>query len=146
VPTELLHRLRGIIGTALVWAVVWLPLGELLVLYRNSQSVECFACARASFVLAIWTGWGAFSGAVFATVLMITERRHSFADLSIRRFALWGALGAVSVPAAITVWDVTNFAGPYPDWGFASVAMTLSALLGAGCAAGTLALARRAPA
>ena len=132
--TELLRRLRGTIGTAFVWAVLWLPLGVLLVLYRNSQSVECFACARTSFVLAIWTGWGALNGAVFAALLMITERRNSFTDLSMRRFGLWGALVAVSVPAAITVWDVTSYAGPYPEWGFATVAMILSALLGAGCA------------
>ena len=137
------RRLRGVLGTALIWALVWLPIGVVLLLWRNSRDIECFYCPPALSVLGIWTGWGAVSGAVFATVLMIAERRHALAELSIGRIAVWGALGALSAPLAITVAEVMQ-PGPYTDLTFTAGVLGLSALLGAGCASGTVALARRA--
>src|SRR5258706_7012848 len=137
------RRFRGVVGAALIWALAWLPIGILLLLWRNSRNIECFYCPPALSVLGIWTGWGALSGAVFATVLMVAEGRHALAELRIERVATWGALGALSAPLAITVAE-TMQSGPYSDWTFTIGVLVFSALLGAGCASGTVALARRA--
>ncbi len=146
--TELLsRRLRGALGTAIVWALIWLPIGVLLPLLRNSRSVTCFYCPPYWFLtfLATWTGWGAFSGAVFATLLIMAGHQGGLAQLSIRRVAVRGALGALVLPVGLVVAAMIQEPGPYTDWVFTGLALTFAGLLGAGCASATLALARRAP-
>ena len=94
--------------------------------------------------LTIWTLWGALSGAIFAVVLAIADRRHTLAELSLVRVAVWGAIGSLALPAAFTIVDVMRTTFPYPQWQFVLTALGIAAAQGAGCAAGMLALARRA--
>jgi hypothetical protein len=106
-------------------------------LISRPVSIPLFAAA--------WTVWGGVSGAVFALVLGFVERRSRLDQLSFARTAVWGALGAVSLPTALTLWDWIHT----PEgllgygWRFPFLVLALSAGLGASCAAGTLALARR---
>ena len=141
------RRLRGILGSAIVWALVWLPIGVLLPLLRSSRSVTCLYCPPYWFLtfLATWTGWGAFSGAVFAMLLIVAGGRGGLEQLSMRRVAIQGAIGAVVLPLALIVAVMIQEQGDYEEWVFAVVTLSLAGLLGAGCASATLALARRVP-
>lgn len=89
-----------------------------------------------------WTLWGAVSGGVFAIVLMIAERRRSLAELSFTRTALWGALGSLSLPAAVMARDAIQ-SGVLIEGRLLLLPVMLTAGLGAACAAGTLRIARQ---
>lgn len=139
---------RGIIGTALVWGVVFLPVALALGLYRAfslnvdvpiSFSVRIQAAVVATLV---YTTWGALSGAAFGVVLALAERRRGFEELSSRRIAWWGALGAGSLPTVLSLWILSS-EHAWAFWPSAAALVGISAGLGAACAGGTLALARR---
>lgn len=144
------RRLRGVLFTALTWAVGWTPFGIAWAAYAwyflghhlpagTSRPPTGFLAA---LVLA-WATFGAVSGAVFATALTLAERRRSLDELSVWRTALWGALGALALPVALMSLAVKE--GGLVALPLAPVLVTVgvSAALGAGSAAGTLALARR---
>ncbi len=140
------RRLRGILIAAIIWAIVWLPLGLALLGLRRRSPGDCVYCP-ADFVirfLGIWTLWGALSGAIFAVVLAVAERRRTLAELSFARVAVWGAIGSLALPGALTIADLMQSAFP-SEWRFVLTALGIAAALGAGCAAATLALARRVP-
>ena len=145
-----MHRLRGVLGTALTWALVWLPVGVVMALIAFSarRDVICLYCPPFwdwfPFLVLRWTLWGAVSGGVFAIVLMIAERRRSLAELSFTRTALWGAVGSLSLPAAFIVRDAIQ-AGALIEGRLAGLSVVLTAGLGAACAAGTLRIARQSP-
>ncbi len=80
---------------------------------------------------------GFVGGAAFSVVLGFTEGRRRFDELSLRRFAFWGAVGGLLVSMAFAWVAGATLA----DAVIAGVVMTLT---GAGSAAGSLALARRA--
>lgn len=126
---------------------MWLPLGLALPWLRQRPPSQCVYCPPDFVIrfLTIWTLWGALSGAIFAVVLAIAERRHTLAELSLARVALWGAIGSLALPAALTIAEVMQTPFPPSEWRFVLAALGIAAALGAGCAVGTLALARRAP-
>jgi hypothetical protein len=91
---------------------------------------------------------GFFGGAFFSMVLGIAGRRRRFDELSLPRFAAWGAVGGVMLslfPAAMVAVGLATFNGTALGlWKLtASVAAPL-ALLSAASASGTLLVARRA--
>ncbi len=125
-----MRRLRGAVGMGLAWAVVWFGAGIALLF------VVGFGAADVPFPLGF--GFlGFLAGVAFSGVLGVAERRRKFEEMSLPRFAAWGAVGglllaAIFVPlAALGAGDFLVLA---PIFGAAS----------AGCAAGSLALARRA--
>jgi len=145
-----LRRLRATLSIALIWALVWLPMGLALALYADSRPAQpsdviSRPVSIPLFVTA-WTAWGAVSGAAFALVLAVTERRRTIANLSTLRTAIWGALGAVALPLLLTVIDVvrTPVGLRGYSWQFPLLILAVSATLGAACATATLTLARRA--
>ena len=85
--------------------------------------------------------WGVVSGAAFALALVVAERQRSLADLSMFRVAPWGAVGANVLPVVFFVIVLAQayvgLLGPFV------IVASVCAALGAGSAAGTLALARR---
>jgi hypothetical protein len=90
-------------------------------------------------------GFGAFgfvAGVAFSGVLGLVEGRRRFDQMSLPRFAGWGAAGGFSLAAMfVTVVSLVE------DPAFLSNLLVLGpvfAVAGAGSAAGTLALARRA--
>src|SRR5213592_2756771 len=103
-----MHRLRGVLGTAITWALIWLPIGVVTALLPQRR-VECIYCAPfwewfPRFAL-MWILWGAVSGGIFAIVLMFAERRRSLLELATARVALWGAVGSLALPGALMVRD-----------------------------------------
>lgn len=146
-----LRRLRATLSIALTWALVWFPMGFALALYADSRppqpsDVISRPVAIPAFVTA-WTIWGGLSGGAFAFFLAITERRRTIETLSTARTAAWGALGAIALPLILVVIDVvrTPVGLLGYSWRFPFLVLAASATLGAGCAAATLALARRSP-
>ena len=125
-----LRRIRGAIGMGLTWAMAWFGAGIALLL------VIGVGAADVPFPLG-FALLGFLAGVTFSGVLGIVERRRTFSQMSLPRFALWGGVGGllfsgVFVLAAALGGDVLLVLGP------------VFALSGAGCAVGSLALARMA--
>ena len=114
----------------LTWAVAWLGLGALLMLPLGFPAVEFLIGALGFGAL------GLMGGTVFSVVLQITEGRRTFSELSLPRFAVWGAVGGflMSLPVITTFSSLT----------LALLNVGITSILAAGSAAGSLALARRA--
>ena len=134
----MLRWLRGILGTSVLWAAAWIPLGLVVtciwVAVENNGSIPLSAIP---YLAAAFAKWGAVSGAGFGVMLSIAEARGSVGTLKPGRIAAWGAIGAglltLSMPLVIAGFN-------------ASVLTTvIGAGLGALCAGGTLVAARRAP-
>jgi ABC-type polysaccharide/polyol phosphate export permease len=139
-----LRRARGVLGTAVVWRIPWFVMGGAVGLYGIANDPTKGRASDMRFVgwMALgWALWGFLSGAIFALAVAVLERRRTLAQLSVRRAALWGALGAVALPTAFLGFVWTN--GGSVTWLGVAVTLPVSAALGAGCAAGTLALAQR---
>ena len=141
----ILRRLRGIIGTALVWGTAWAvaACGLTLVWHAWFRPRAGLAGVGFSPVLGMTLFYGiigVWAGAVFASVLAVGDRRRTFAGLRMSRVVTWGMLGGVSYP--VLVWLVASSgSGPMPSG--LGVAVGLTAVLGGGSAAAMLALARR---
>lgn len=125
-----LARIRGAIGMGLTWAFAWFGAGMILLL------IVGFGAADVPFPLGFGL-LGFLAGVTFSGVLGIVEGRRRFDQMSLPRFAAWGGVGGlllsgIFVPVAGLGGDILLVLGP------------VFALAGAGCAAGSLALARRA--
>jgi len=143
-----LRKLRGVVGTAALWGAAWLPLGVILGIYRAftldmdvPMSPGFWIKLVGTFAL-VWTVWGAASGASFALALTLAGQDRSLTELSFRRFAVLGAIGAVTPSATflLVLWLQTRFADLLLP---AAFVLSLSGVLGAASAVGTFALARR---
>ncbi len=91
---------------------------------------------------------GFVGGALFSLVLGVAGRHRRFEELSLPRFAAWGAVGGVLlslVPAAMVAVGLASIGGSGQGlWQLTALVAGPFALLGAGSAAGTLLVARRA--
>jgi hypothetical protein len=144
------RRLRGVVGMAVLWALVWLSIAGAFVVVVSllPQPLEPGPDVVAPIhstvgVLATLAGWGALSGAIFAITLAIAEQRRRVAELSATRIAAWGALGSFALPLAYTVIDTLKRPESLSDWRFSAVALAFCAAAGAACAVVTVAIARR---
>ncbi len=126
-----LRRIRGAVGMGLIWAVAWFGFGPILLAGTS--------LADLLFESAVLGAYGFVGGAIFSVVLGIAERRRRFDQMSLPRFAVWGALGGLSVQ--MVMWLTSPWAATLGDFWSFSIPL---ALLGAGSSAGSLALARRA--
>jgi len=112
------------------WALAWFGAGMILLLIVGPDAADV------PFPL----GFGALgflAGVTFSGVLGIAEGRRTFDQMSLPRFALWGGLGGVLFAAVFVA--AASLGG-----GALLVLGPVFALAGAGCATGSLALARRA--
>ena len=141
-----LRRLRGILGTSVLWALVWALLGCLLLLAEAFFGDHAHHVAQPARLVLMSVGffgvWGAVSGGVFALALAIAERRRSIEQLSMWRVGAWGAIGGAALPALGTALSILegSIARIAPQ---AAILFAITALLGALCATGTVAIARR---
>ena len=124
-----LRRLRGAIGMGLTWAAAWFGAGMVLLL------VVGVGAADVPFPL-FFGLLGFLAGATFSGILGIFARRRRFDEMSLPRFAVWGALGGLLLSGIVAL-----AAGPGAE---ILVLGPVFAVAGAISAAGTLALARRA--
>jgi len=127
-----LRRLRGIIGMGLLWAVgsvaFFLGLAAL-------QGGGWGGWVGILYLIPMSAGFGFIAGCAFAGILSMTERHRRLEDLSLRRVALWGAIGGCLVTGAFNlVSSGTVF------W----ESLLMMSLLTAGLSSGSVALAKRA--
>ena len=130
-----LRRIKGAIGIGLAWALAWFGAGLAML------TVVGFGAADVPFPL-FFGLLGFLAGVTFSVVLGMVERRRRFDQMSLPRFAGWGGVGgfvlaglfvsAVVLGGERTFLNNLVFLGP------------LFAAAGAGSAAGSLALARKA--
>ena len=136
--TKWLRRVRGAVGMGLTWAVDWGGTGTLVTLgfvLRTGSRPD------APFPLMFGVA-GFVAGMIFSGVLGLVEHRRRFDQMSLPRFAAWGAAGGFLLSAAFVL--AVSLAG---DTGFLwnlVVVCPVFAVAAAGSAAGSLALARRA--
>jgi hypothetical protein len=89
------RRIRGAVGMGLTWAAGWALVGVLIgVTSRLLPSLpwdalfEVFDAPLPALAIP-----GFIGGALFSVVLGIAGRRRRFDELSLPRFAAWGAVG-----------------------------------------------------
>jgi len=123
------RRIRGAIGMGLTWAAACFALGTLP---RWVFGVETDVPIPLVFGV-----FGFVAGFTFSWLLVLTEGRRRFDQLSLPRFASWGAVGGLLLSA---IWARAISLG----WGDVLLVAPSFALASAACAAGTLAVARRA--
>jgi len=124
-----LRRLRGAIGMGVTWAVPWSAVGIVprWVLGYNPD-------APFPIILGVF---GFLAGFIFAVLLALSERRRRFDQMSLPRFAAWGAVGGLLLAALFA--RAVSF-----GWGEVLVIAPTFAVACAVSASGSLALARRA--
>lgn len=124
-----LQRIRGAIGMGVAWGAAWAAAGFVLNVVTGFK-------ADAPFPL-IFGVLGFIAGVIFSTVLAFTDGRRRFDQLSLPRFAGWGAAGGLLLAAVFAK-------AASLDWGDVLAIVPTFALASAACASASLALARRA--
>ena len=130
-----LRRIRGAIGMAVTWAFGWSVLGSIL--WRAGEWFFPTAGSGDAMlsVFIAFGGIGFIGGAAFSIVLGIAEGRRQFDQMSVPRFAIFGAAAGLGLSLI-----ALSVQAPLRDTMFLA---TLLPLLGAGSASGALLLARR---
>ena len=124
-----LRRIRGAIGMGFTWGAAWSGAGIVLAVVTGFK-------ADAPFPL-IFGVLGFIAGVIFSAFLALTEGRRRFDQMSLPRFAAWGATGGLLLSA---VFAKAASLG----WGDVIAIAPTFALACAVCASGSLAVARRA--
>jgi hypothetical protein len=134
-----LKRIRGALGLGLTWAVAWFGVGVVflsgLLVFGNPPAGTGIAAVLANSLLA--GVFGFIGGTGFSVLLAIAERRRTFAEMSLARFAAFGGV------AGLLLALLPGGGGGPPTVANAIFGIAVT-LMGAGSAAGSLALARRA--
>ena len=145
-----LRRTRGAVGMGLTWAAGWALAGLLIGVTSKllpglpwDAFFEVFDAPLPALAIP-----GFFGGAFFSVVLGIAGRRRRFDELSLPRFAAWGALGGLLLtlfPFALVAVGLASTEGS--TLGAWQVIRAISGpfiLLSAVSASGSLMLARKA--
>ena len=134
-----MRRVRGAIGTGMTWAFAWFGAGMAMLV----TSLLLTGSTGADVPYPI--GFGAIgfvAGVAFSGVLSLTEGRRRFDQMSLGRFAGWGAAGGCLLAAALA-GTITALEGAVFLDNFL-VLGTVFGIAGAASAGGSLLLARRA--
>ncbi len=138
-----LRRIRAAVAMGLTWAVGWALVGFGIEVIHNvwpnplGSLVDIWPAALAYPAF--------FGGLVFSTVLGIAGRRRRFDELSLPRFAAWGAVSGLLVSLVPAAMVTMGLASANVDlWLFTAAISGLVAPLTAVSATGSLALARMA--
>jgi len=134
-----IRRIRGAIKMGLTWAVAWFGAGMALLL--GLLLVTGGSGADVPFPL-MFGVFGFVAGVSFSGVLGLVEGRRRFDQMSLPRFAGWGAIGGLLL-SVVFVSAVAIAEGPSFLLNLIVLAPIL-ALAGGGSASAALALARRA--
>ena len=132
-----LRRIRGALGMGLTWAVAGGVAGTIVNL---GFLVRTGSRPDAPFPIMLGA-FGFVAGVVFSAVLALVEGRRRFDQMSLPRFAAWG--GGVGFALSATFFLAVSRGDPAFLRYFVVVGPVVAAAA-AGCAAGSLALARRA--
>src|SRR5690349_24972167 len=114
-----LRRIRGAIGMGFTWAAAWFAVGFVP---RWLLGIN----ADLPFPI-LFGGLGFIAGVTFSGVLVLTEGRRRFDQMSLLRFAGWGAIGGLVLSALFV-------RGAAYGWGEALAISTTFGLASAVCA------------
>jgi hypothetical protein len=131
--TEWGRRIRAAIGMGLTWGAAWFGAGFLLARVPGFYSDVPFALLFAPL--------GFATGIMFSGILVVIEGRHRHDRMSLGRFAGWGAVSGLLLSGILVVGAAL---GGEALGGEVLVLGLVLATAGAACAAGSLAMARRA--
>ena len=124
-----LRRARGAIGMGFTWAAALSAVG--------SVPRWVFGINTDVPIPLVFGVFGFLAGVIFSAILVLTEGRRTFDQMSLPRFAAWGAAGGLLL--AVIFVRVASF-----GWGDALAIAPTFALACAACASGSLIVARRA--
>ena len=127
------RRIRGAIGMGLTWAAAWFGAGILLARVPGFYSDLPFALLFAPL--------GFLTGLTFSGLLVGIEGRRGLDRTSLSRFAVWGAASGLLLSGIFVVGAALRGGAL---WGEFLLFGPPLAIASAVCAAGTLAVARRA--
>ena len=131
--TKWTQRVRGAIGMGLTWGAAGFGAGLLLARVPGFYSDLPFALLFAPL--------GFVTGIMFSGVLVVIERRRRCDRVSLSRFAGWGAVSGLLLSGIFVVAAALRGESL---WGEFLVFGPPLAMASAVCAAGSLAMARRA--
>jgi hypothetical protein len=144
-----MRRIRGAIGMGLTWAAGWAVAGVLIGVASNllpglpwDAFFKVFDAPLPALAIP-----GFFGGALFSVVLGIAARGRRFDELSLPRFAAWGAVGGLLLsllPNALAAAGVLTVGPGVSLWQSTAVISGPFILLSALSASASLLLARRA--
>lgn len=89
-----LRRMRGAIGMGFVWGAAWALVG--------SAPHWLFGFNTDAPFPLIFGVLGCIAGFIFSGLVVVTERRRSFDQISLPRFAVWGAIGGLFLSGIFT--------------------------------------------
>ena len=124
-----LRRIRGAIGMGVAWAVAWSAVG-LVPRWVFGMNTDV------PFPL-VFGVLGLFAGVIFFALLALTEGRRGFDQMTLSRFAGWGAVAGLLLSAFFAKAASLG-------WGDVLAVAPTFAVACAVCASASLALARRA--
>ena len=127
------RRIRAAIGMGLTWGAAWFGAGILLARVPGFYSDLPFALLFAPL--------GFLTGIIFSGILVAVEGRRRFDRMSLSRFAGWGAVSGLLLSGIIVVGAALR---GEDWWGEFLLFGPPLAIASAVCAAGSLAVARRA--
>jgi hypothetical protein len=123
------RRIRGAIGMGITWAAAWFVAG--------SVPRWVFGVNTDAPLPLVFGVFGLMAGIVFSAVLALTEGRRSFDEMSLPRFAGWGAIGGLLLSALVAKAASLG-------WGDVLALAPTLAVASAVSASASLAMARRA--
>ena len=126
-----LRRIRGAIGMGLTWGAAWFAVGFVP---RWVFGIETDVPIPLVFGLL-----GLVAGATFSGVLALTEGRRTFEQMSLPRFAGWGAVGGLLLSGVFVIGAALRGASVWGEFLLFGPALAAAS---AACAAGSLAVAR----
>ena len=127
------RRIRGAVGMGLIWAMAWFGAGLVLLLV-----IFVVGASGADVPFPLGFGLLGFCGGViFSGILGIAEGRRRFDQMSLPRFGVLGGVGGLLLSGIFVL--LAGLGGK-----ILVVLGPVFALSGAGCAAGSLALAKMA--
>src|SRR6266513_5102533 len=123
-----LRRVRGAIGMGFTWAAAWSAAGFVLAVVTRFR-------ADAPFPL-VFGVLGFIAGVIFSALLALIEGGRTLDQMSLPRFAGWGAMGGLLLSALFA-------RAASLGWGDVLALAPTLAVASAVCASGSLAMARR---
>lgn len=136
----LLLRIRGLLGTAIVWATVWAGVAFPTFALFLRRVEPPIGLADLALLARSWGLAGAGTGATFALLVTAFERRRTLAKFSSRRAAMWGMVAGAGYSSLTIARFLAQIGRPGTQ---IATSIVVGGLLGGASAALTMVVARR---